>query len=708
MRKFNTTNRNTYNSKRRIKIPAFWQFVNNGITGRFQLAAILFLIAWSLLWFRAFYTQIIIGGDLAKKANRQHMYSEMFEARRGTIYDRNGQVLARSVEARSIYANPRIMTQPLETAEKLAAILNEEPARLSELFARDKAFVWVQRKVSDALVKRIEEAKLEGIAFSREYDRIYPQKHLAGQLIGFVGLDNTGLEGIERSFNKELAGESMQRVAYKDGQGRRYYMDSEDVPQGQDLHLTIDGQIQYIAEEVIAKATLEVEAKWGGVLIVEVATGEIAAWAQYPFFNPNSFRTSSPEIYRNRIATDALEPGSTIKPFPVAAAIEEGIITPSTVFFAENGVWETEYGLTIGDDGRINKDLTVSDIIRYSSNIGMAKIGLELGKRKYQDYLSRLGFGKRTDIGIGESRGILREAWEWGDVDLMSSSFGQSIAVTGVQMAQGYLTLANQGIAKPLKLVMEKNVPPTPEQRIFSTETVYEVMKMLEDVVESDGTGRRARVTGVRVAGKTGTAQKASLTSAGYGEERFASFTGIVPADNPRYVIVIMLDEPQTTQYGGTIAAPIFQEVASRVLAYGGYMPDVVFAQSSRSSRSSSQNSKDNIKPVIIDTSKQLTEFPSLIGANLKHALDVLMPLGIAPQIKGDGLKVQYQFPAPDTPLPLIDIDGKEIPCVLWLSLDEEEQLALEEYNSKEEQEQNVSKQNTQTIQTNAQNTKTF
>ncbi len=691
MKKSPTPNR--FNSQAKIqrneakrKIGSFISSVD-WVTGRFQFAATVFLVFWVFLWFRAFYIQLIEGPSLAAQANRQHSYTEMVEARRGSIYDRQGQVLARSVEAYSIYANPRAMTTPLENAKKVSEILAISEERLNELFRRDKAFVWVKRKINDAEAKKLQEAKVEGIGISKEFDRVYPQKSLAGQLLGFVGIDNIGLEGVERSFEDRLSGDEIKRVVYKDGQGRRYYVDGQNPPKGEDIRLTIDAQIQYIAEEVIAKAATEVQAKWGGALIVEAQTGEIVAWAQYPFFNPNTFRQSSPEIYRNRIAADALEPGSTLKPFPVAAALQEQIITPKTVYNTENGTWETEY-ITIRDDGRAWKELSINQIIKYSSNIGMAKIGLELGKQKYYNYLSKLGFGSRTNVGVAESKGILRNPSDWSEVDLMTGSFGQSISVTGLQMAQAYLTLTNDGVFKPLKLIKDSNKEQNVDQRIFSHKTTQEILEMLEEVVEADGTGRRARINGIRVAGKTGTAQKAAKNNvAGYGEERFASFIGVVPAEKPQYVILVMLDEPVTNQYGGTIAAPVFQEVASRVLAYGGYMADVTFAEQEQRKLS---NKEDSLSTVKVKFSKNMKEFPKLIGTTLRHSLNILMPLGINPEVRGQGLSVLYQFPAPGTPLPLLDKEGKEIPCVLWLSLDKEEEKKLQSQKESIENKVNI------------------
>ncbi len=670
---FKSANTPTY-AKRATRKTAFKAKVDafdkwSGI--RFQIAAGLFLLGWVFLWGRTFYIQMIRGSELANSANRQHTYSEIVEAQRGTIYDRNGLILAQSIEARSIVANPRAMKKPEETAAALAEIIHGDIEKLTELFLRDRAFIWVSRKVDDATAKKVQEAKLEGITISREYDRIYPQKFLAGQLLGFVGIDNYGLEGVERSFNEHLSGEKTKLVGYRDGNGRRYYLAGQEIPRGKDLHLTLDGQIQFIAEEVISKAVQDTDSKWGGVLIAEAKTGEILASAQYPFFNPNAFSSYSPEIYRNRIASDALEPGSTLKPFPVAAAIEERIISKDTEYFTENGIWQTEQ-ITIGDDGRSYGNLKVNEILRYSSNIGVAKIGLDLGKEKYHDYLTKLGFGALTGIGIAESRGIVRAPREWGNVDLMSAAFGQSVSVTGLQMAQAYLSLANNGISTPLQLVKDKDNLQRVEQRVFSASTAQQIMSMLEEVVESDGTGRNARVTGIKVAGKTGTAQKAAKSGKGYGDGRFASFTGIVPSDAPRYVIIVMLDEPQSNQYGGTIAAPVFQEVATRILAYGGYLPDVVFAQSSSKKNTSSQ--VETFTSVKLDKSKTLEKLPNFAGVSLRNSMDILISLGIEPSIRGTGLKVLQQYPAANTPLPLVDDNGKTIPVVLWLSEEKEEE----------------------------------
>lgn len=634
-------------------------------TLRFQIAAILFAAIWFILWGRAFHVQLVIGPELAEQAMRQHTYTELVEARRGTIYDRNAQVLARSVQVRSVYANPREVRDPKQTALTLAPILGLEPGALQSQLEKDRSFIWVRRKVDDATASAVRNAALPGIGLSREYERVYPFKHLAGQLLGFVGLDNVGLEGLERSFNELLAGTSRKNVVQRDGTGRGFYTDSASAAQGKDLHLTLDVQIQFIAEEVIAEAVREAQAKWGGVLISDVESGEVLAWAQYPFFNPNTFRISTPAEYRNHLAADALEPGSTLKPFLMAAALEEKIVTPDTMFYCENGTWKTSK-IVIGDDGRAYKDLPVAKLLTYSSNIGMAKLALEVGAQNYRTYLTRLGFGQRTGIGVGESRGILHPIQDWMEVNLMSAGFGQSLSVTGIQMLQAWTTLANGGVFRPLRLVQDEDGHEhQASQRVFSAKTASEVMRMLIDVVDGDGTGSRARIPGIRVAGKTGTAQKADPHGKnGYGEKRLASFAGIVPADKPRYVIWVMIDEPTTVTYGGRLAAPVFQKVASRVLAYGGYLPGVVFATADDATgASSSSRSARAQKPAKVKSGIS----PDVTGMSLRRAMERFALAGAVPEVRGEGLTVFRQQPAPGEALKK---DELPVPCVVWMSED--------------------------------------
>ena len=660
------------------------------INKRFHTAAILFVILWVFLWYRAFEVQVLLGPIYKDLAQKQHSYTEVIDGVRGSILDRNGRVLARSIVCRSVHANPRVMQDIDDAARRLAPILKRNVSDLKNLFRKNKAFIWLARKVDDATASAIEKEHIPGIVLTREYERVYPYRHLAGQLLGFVGVDNKGLEGVELAYDELLQGSSSKnRVSRNAAEKVLAQQDAEDEHRGQDITLSIDVQIQFIAEDVLSDAVQASGAKWGGVLVSDVESGEILAWAQYPFFNPNNYRESNFSIYRNRLAGDSLEPGSTFKPFLMAAALEEKLVTPETTIYCEKGVWRTKYA-PIRDDTHSFEDLTATEIISKSSNIGTAKIGLQLGAPKYHSYLNKLGFGQRTGIGIHESRGILRNPRDWSELDLMSTSFGQSVSVTGIQMLQAYTILADGGEFRPLRLVLDHegvNSSTSAGQRIFSKNTTQTVLKMMEETVDGDGTGKRARIPGLRVAGKTGTAQKANTDGKGYSSKRLASFGGIVPADAPRYAIYVMLDEPTTTGYGGAIAAPVFQKVATRALAYSGYLPDVTFALAEQEQErkltpaQKAQQEKDAIylanlakyraekakkaREAAIKTLSSSTDgpvMPDLYGLSLRRTIEVCAAKGLIPAIEGSGAFVLKQSPPAGSPL------DEESTCTVWLT----------------------------------------
>ena len=664
---------------------------------RINVVVAVFILFWAGLWSRAWFLQMIEGPRLADRAKRQYMASELVTGKRGMIFDRNGQVLARSVECRSIYARPAEIVDVVHTANTLGPILNIPPQELyAQLSDSQRKFLWLARKVDDHTAEAVRKTDLAGIGFSKEYDRVYPFKQMAGQLLGFVGMDDRGLEGIERALDSNLASIPTRQMVQRDAMGRRFYLHTagQDEPGGKDATLTLDVQVQFFAEEAIAKAVEDYGASWGGVLVVDVPTGDVLAWAQYPFFNPNSYRDYAPSQYRNRLASDALEPGSTFKPFLVAAALQEKKIDRDTPFDCEGGKWETKT-ITIRDTGR-HGVLPVNKIIRYSSNIGMAKIGLTLGTRTYHRYLAQLGFGTRTAVPVAESKGILRQPKDWSEADLISTSFGQSISVTGLQMAQAYLTLINGGVYKPLRLVLDESALVEENyQRVFSERVTKQVMDMMREVVEEDGSGKAARINGVVVAGKTGTAQKADRRTGTYGNARLASFVGFAPADNPRYLVLVMVDEPTRNQYGGVVAAPVFQKVTSRAMTYRGHLPDVVFAEAPE-------------KPVIVDRraaairargykasqapqplyaavemapvravayhtlpghlTKASTTVPNVVGKTVRNAVELFARGGIVPTLKGDGQRVVRQAPEAGSHWPEKDVKGKESEYVLWLS----------------------------------------
>lgn len=649
---------------------------------RFRAVAVVFCLLWSALWVRAGYIQLWNGPMLAEKAKRQHTSAERVDTPRGMIVDRNGQILARSVEVHSVYANPALIKNREDTARKLAPLLGQSSSEIKSSLLKGRNFTWIARQIDDATAEKIREADLPGVELIREYERFYPYKQVAGQLLGFVGMDGKGLEGLERSFDSELSALPMRQVVQRDASGRRFYIQrSPDLP-SEDIKLTIDVQIQFIAEEVLAKGVEDAGAKWGGILITDVSNGEILAWAQYPFFNPNSYRNYKAAEYRNRLALDALEPGSTFKPLVVASALQEGTINRNTIFDCESGRWRFKKAL-IRDDGRSYKNLAVNQILIHSSNIGCGKIGLTLGANRFHRYLSMLGFGQRTGLQVNESRGILRSPNEWSEVDVASTSFGQSLSVTQVQMAQAYLTLANNGIYKPIRLIKDDSNDDGGEQRIFSAETSREVLRMMQEVVES-GTGKKAAIPGVPIAGKTGTAQKADK-SGSYGRERTASFVGLTPVVQPRYLVTIVLDEPSKSKYGGAVAAPLFKDVMTRVLAYHGSLPDpgeVIVRQAKkqeiRLAKAKARQKAQKEETILGEVRRELIAsvpdlkikekgaIPDVVGKSIRRAVEMFARQGLVPVIKGEGARVIRQEPNPGVRWS----DREQVPreCVLWLS----------------------------------------
>lgn len=642
------------------------------------VVVVFFGLIWGALWARAAYVQVIDGPRLAAKAERQHKAKEVVLGERGQILDRNGKLLAKSVEFTSVYVRPAEVKDPEAVADMLSRSLGLSRAEAKNLVQSKDNFKWAARHISDQVANVIKEAGLDGVHLSSEIGRQYPNAHMAGQLLGFVGVDGQGLEGLELAFNEQLSGRKSEVLVQRDARGRILYLNDlgQNVDlRGQDLRLTIDSNVQFAAEEALARSVERVKAKTGSCLVVDVPSGDILAWAEYPFFNPNAYKKYAPDMRRNHIASDIYEPGSTMKPFLIAAAMQEGVVNKDTLFFCEQGRWKV--GRKIIRDTHSYDWLPVSKIVRYSSNIGSAKIGMVLGARSYHDYMLKLGLGEKTGLPLaGESKGLLRDPGNWREIDLATASFGQGIGFTALQMTQAYLCLANQGVTKPLNLVVREGSQAAEGTRVFSPEVAAEMMDMLNDVVETDGTGTRARIEGVKVAGKTGTAQKAS--AGGYTRKLYlSSFVGIVPADAPKYLVMVMVDEPETEYYGSTVAGPAFKEIALRVMAYKGDLADTGYAGQS-SDFDAPELSLDTAVasgPVVSTSVASGPEasapegttdqtVPNLVGLPLRQAMEVLASRGIVPVIKGSGLIVERQTPAAGSGLP----QGQPAECVLWLA----------------------------------------
>ncbi|NLW80782.1 MAG: PASTA domain-containing protein [Desulfovibrionales bacterium] len=625
--------------------------------GKIIFAGVVFGLALLGLWARAYFVQVVKGPEYARMANRQYWASETVSGKRGEIFDRNGLLLAKSITTQSVSVRPHEVIDPWTVSQRLGRILGINPRNISRMLGDKKRFVWVARKISDAQATAIREEMLPGVHLEAEHSRQYPQGHMAGQLLGFVNVDGQGIEGVEKSFNELLAPSSAKYTVQKDAAGNR--LSSPEAGDrtsfdGQNLRLTIDSQVQLATEEALARSVMNAKAKYGMGLVVDVTTGEILGWANYPLFNPNSVKKTSGE-WKNRLAVDIFEPGSTMKPIMVAAALQEKVCTPLTEFYCENGKWQVA-GRRIKDTHKYEK-LSVNKIIRYSSNIGAAKIGLALGAAKYSHHLEEIGFSRPVGLPLpGESAGLLRPARQWTQVDLANMAFGQGLGVTMLQMAEAYLCIANQGVRLPLRLVYEPERP-VEGKRVFDPDVAAKVMAMLEEVVQEDGTGTRSRIEGVRVAGKTGTAQKASPTG-GYGRDYVASFFAIFPADKPRYLVCMMVDEPQAGHYGGVLVAPEVRNVGVQLLTSTGMLAeptDTKHASQPAAERFTASVHREDAIPVDQDS------MPNLQGITVRKALEMLVAHGIVPTVSGQGVLVDKQKPLPGEKWPS---DKK---CQLWL-----------------------------------------
>ncbi len=641
---------------------------------KISLVVILFALVWTALWARAGYIQLYKGPLFKNLASRQNLAAEFERGERGRIFDRNGDLLATSVESKSIYVRPLETGDGVRSARRLSEILGLPVQELKKKVASKKNFVWIKRQVGDKTALEVEEAKLPGVYLTSEYRRFCPNGHLAGQLLGFVGLDGNGLEGLENLYDGRLAGGKAQFVVLRDASGRRLYLDARgremDI-NGKDLLLTIDSHIQDAAERSLKSTVATHQAKSGVAMVVKVETGEILALANYPFFNPNAYRKSKAPIRRNRAALDVYEPGSTMKPFLFAAAIEEGAVKPDDMIDCEKGKWKVGGG-TIHDH-HTYEWLPVSKVLRYSSNIGSAKIAQSLGAQNYYDYLTRLGFGEKTGVELPSERsGILTPADQWREFDLAAISFGQGLGATALQMAKAYLCLANKGRATPLKLVLSPaSAPPLAEgERIFSVETSETVLEMMRDVVQEDGTGRKVRIPGITMAGKTGTAQKAN--QGGYGEEFLSSFVGLVPAENPEFLIMVMVDEPQNGNSGGRVAGMAVRSIVLDFLAYYDRPPApmVVEAEKGESDTATISTGEYSLLARTDGQPGQIpgNRVPDISGLPLRRAIELLVKKGITPEVKGRGMIVTGQKPAPGEPWPETAADGAKGLFVLWAS----------------------------------------
>src|SRR5581483_2903403 len=522
------------------------------------------------------YLQIVRHDELARLAERQYSKTIPLRPERGAIFDRNGYALAVSAPVESVYALPGRIGDRAAVAAALAPHLGERPAEIEQRLSSDRPFVWVKPKVPPAVGAAIRALRLPGIGTVPESLRFYPNRELAAHVLGFVGRDDRGLEGIELAQDKTLAGETGLALVERDALGREVTAQPtilKPPTPGTGLVLTLDATIQYLAERELDAAWRSTAARAGMVLVMDPRTGEILAMALRPTFNPNAYQGATAEQWRNRAVTDPFEPGSTFKAILAAAALEEGVVRPEDRFYGEQGV------ITIANrsihDWKKYGWLTFREILKFSSNVGAIKVGLQLGRDRYHRHITEFGFGGLTGIGLpGESRGQLRNPTRWSGLSLAAISIGQEVSVTGVQLLAAFGAIANGGrLMHPhvLRAFLDaggqpaRRIEPEPVRQVISPQTAATLTDILTGVV-AEGTGHKAALPGYRVAGKTGTAQKPDPVTHVYSRRPgVLSFIGFVPADAPRLVILALLDEPKTVVWGSEAAAPIFAAVAAPV-----------------------------------------------------------------------------------------------------------------------------------------------
>ena len=540
---------------------------------RSRLMALLILASFGVLIGRAFYLQVLNNEFLQEKGESRYRRDLEIFASRGRIADRNGEPLAVSTPMKSIWAIPAdAKLTSVQTAE-LAKLLEVEKKELQRKLASEKSFVFLQRQLPPQVGEQVAAMKLPGIGLDKEYRRFYPSGEMTAHLVGFTGVDGTGLEGVELAFQDQLLGHSGSRSVIKDRRGEIV----EDVGSvkpprdGKDIRLAIDSKIQYLAYSQLKKAVFDFKAKAGGIVVVDTRTGEILALANWPTYNPNNRERLSGAQLRNRAVTDTFEPGSTLKPFAVAQALDEGTVRFDTIIACAPGRM-TLSGRTISD-AHPHGDLTVAEVIQKSSNVGAAKIAATLTPKQMWDMFEAVGFGQISRLGFpGEVSGRVRPWKTWRAIEQATMSYGHGISVSLMQLARAYTVFAREGDMIPLSLT-KLDASPLKTTQVFSQQTVREMRAMLEMAVQPGGTAPRARIPGYRVAGKTGTAYK--LEGGQYVRKYVASFVGFAPVSDPRLVAAIMIDEPGAGQhYGGDVAGPVFANVMGGALRTLGVLPD--------------------------------------------------------------------------------------------------------------------------------------
>jgi cell division protein FtsI (penicillin-binding protein 3) len=542
------------------------------------------MVAWVLvICLRLFYLQVFSYTSFEQRATRQQQRSFETAPKRGIIYDRNGNELALSTLVDSVYVVPADLPDQATTAALLGRVTATDARELLTCF-RTKPFCWVARKPDPGMADRLRSLNLKGVYFQKEPKRFYPKKELAAQVLGYVGMDDQGLSGVERVLNTQLGGQPGRMSLSVDARRKTFARVESEPEPGASAVLTLDEKIQYIAERELERAMQETHAASGTVLVENPHTGEILALANRPTFNPNNSREIANETLKNHAVSDVYEPGSTFKIVTISAALEEKLISPDEVFDCQMGSINVG-GLRIRDHKAFGL-LPVSGIMTHSSDVGAIKIALRLGEERFYKYIRAYGLGQQTGIELpGETRGLTKPVNRWSKVSIGAISMGQEIGISPLQLAAMVSTIANDGVMVPPRVVAATMEPrrtpqqfvfePVSQRRVISTLTAAQMKQMLAGVV-LEGTGKKALLSGYSSAGKTGTAQKADPATGGYSKTKYiASFAGFAPVNNPAVTVAVILDSPVGPHQGGQVAAPVFQRITQQVLGYLNVPHDV-------------------------------------------------------------------------------------------------------------------------------------
>lgn len=638
-----------------------------------RIFIVLFFVGllWSVMALRGAYLQLLPNEQFEKIKNRQFNKVVKLSSRRGDILDRNGKELAISVTTQSLFADPSLIQDPYSVAKRVSHYLKIPFQPLHKKLKNKKnRFVWIQRRLENDQFEKIQSWKIKGLAFKEEYKRVYPNKTLASQVLGFVGREQQGLAGLELLFDKTLTGSGKDFTVQRDARGRPLLQDGRlfaTPPEGSDIFLTIDKDLQYWVELQLQNAVKDNEAEAAWAVVLNPSNSEILAMASYPFYDSNEPLKTPAQNRRNRAIQDVYETGSVMKAVSIGGALEKGVVEPNTKINTENGVFKIgKRTITEADKDHSFPELTVSEILIYSSNVGTSKIALKMRDQALYQTLKDFGFAKKTGVTLpGEEGGLLTRP-PWRDHLTANISFGHGVAVTALQVANAYAAIANGGELNQPTLIKEvrdlengeiQTQPKKTMGRIISPKNSHLLKMMLSSVVAEGGSGYRARIDGFPVAGKTGTAQKVNPNGRGYLPGHYISnFAGFVPANDPRYVIYVAVDSPMKKgYYASTVAAPIFRSIAEFALRRDRrnpvYVSDADWVKQTQWEEEESEKKIERkniteLKPEI----PHWKEMPPLRGLTLKEVLQNLRGQDIKVKMVGKG-RVERTYPEEGRPL---------------------------------------------------------